>query len=377
MPPQTLPIEHSAPLTIALVANTAWNLWNFRRGIIEALLADGHRVVLLAPDGPARPALEATGAQFIALQRLRRSGLNPLQDLALTRELARHYRREGVAAALHYTIKPVIFGSFAARRTGVRSINTLTGLGYTFLAGGVTAWIVRRLYQRALRGSTRVFFHNPDDRDLFLQAGLVGAEQSGVVPGSGVRVADFPLVPYAQAEAGHFLFVGRLLADKGIREYVAAARLVRRERPDLVFEVLGPLDGENPTGISAAELEGWIGEGVIRYAGATTDVRPHLARASVVVLPSYREGCPRVLLEAGATGRALIGADVAGVREVVLPGVNGWLVPARDAEALAAACLAAADPAADLPGLGGRSRELVLSVFAEERVIAHYRAVLA
>ncbi len=328
--------------------------------------------MLLAPDGPERPALEATGATFLPLQHLRRKGLNPLRDLALALELFRRYRQQGVKLALHFTIKPVIYGSFAAHRAGVRNVSTLTGLGYTFLAGKRTNRIVRLLYRLALRHAETVLFHNPDDRALFIRDGLAAANRCAVVPGSGIRLADFPLTTYDEAVTGQFLFVGRLLTDKGIREYVGAARQARASNPELQFHVLGPLDAGNPAGITARELAAWTEEGTIIYAGETDDVRPYLRRASVVVLPSYREGCPRVLLEAAASGRALIGTDVAGVREVVQPEQNGWLVPPKSASQLAKACLRAAAAQDRLEEMGAAGHALVAARFSEAAVIAVY-----
>jgi len=357
--------------TIAIVANSAWNLHNFRRGLIRASLAAGHRVILVAPDGPERAELEKTGGFFVPLRNLRRRGLNPLRDLALARELYGVYRQHQVAVALHFTIKPVVFGSFAARRVGVHNISTLTGLGYAFISGGATTSLASTLYRLALKSAAKVFFHNPDDRRLFLKNGLVTASQSAVVGGSGLRLEDYPLAPYTEAIAGRFLFVGRLLVDKGIREFVAAAKLAKVENPGLSFHVLGPLDSGNPAGINSAELDAWVAEGVIAYDGVTKDIRPHLRRASVVVLPSYREGCPRVLLEAAATGRALIGTDVPGVREVVTP-ENGWRVPLKNGDALKEAMLGTYGKGVDLAALGQAGRELVQERFTEEKVVADY-----
>ena len=360
---------------IAIVANSAWNLHNFRRGLIRTFLAAGYRVILVAPDGPERKFLAVTGAEFVVLNHLRRRGLNPLRDLALARELCHIYRKYGVTTALHFTIKPVIYGSLAARLAGVRNVSTLTGLGYAFIRGGFTSWLARGLYRLALRSAQVVFFHNPDDRQLFLDEGLVTAARSAVVGGSGLRLEDYPPAPYAEAIPGRFLFAGRLLVDKGIREFVAAAKLAKEQKPDLTFHVLGSIDPGNPAGIKSAELEAWVAEGIIAYDGVARDIRPHLRKASVVVLPSYREGCPRVLLEAAATGRALIGTDVPGVREVVRP-ENGIRVPIYATEELAEAMLELAKPTADLAGMGLAGRNLVAAGFSEQAVVGCYLAAI-
>lgn len=358
--------------TVAIVANSTWNLLNFRAGLIRAFAAAGDRVLLLAPDGPERSALAKLPAAFIPLTNLRRSGTNPVRDFALLRELTSIYRRESVTHALHFTIKPVIYGSLAARKTGVVNISTLTGLGFTFIAGGWTTRLVRTLYRYALKDAHRVFFHNTDDRALFLERGLCTPAQSAVVGGSGLPLRDFPLADYHLAEPGRILFAGRLLVDKGVRDYVAAARLVRQQRPGLSFHIVGPLDEGNPAGITRQELECWIAAGDIVYDGVATDIRPHLVAATLVVLPSYREGCPRVLLEAAATGRALIGTDVPGVRAVVRP-ENGLLVPREKPEELAVAVLKLMEE--DLVRWNERAsagRRLVEEAFSEREVVGVY-----
>jgi glycosyltransferase involved in cell wall biosynthesis len=365
-------------MIVAIVANTAWNLYNFRRSLIDALLKEDYRVLLIAPDGPERERLKATGVEYITLRNLRRKGLNPLRDLALLNELRGIYRQQKVTVALHFTIKPVIYGSLAARLTGVRNISTLTGLGYTFLSGDRANGLVRIMYRNALRHAETVFFHNPDDRQLFLDGGLVTGAQSGVVAGSGLRLEDYPLSPYSEAIPGRFLFVARLLTDKGIREYVAGARAAKAVNPSLTFHVLGPFDPDNPSEIGAEELKQWVAEGVIFYEGATMDVRSHLARASVVVLPSYREGCPRALLEGGATGRPLLATDVPGCRAVVTDSYNGFLVPPRDAEALASVMLKmSALPTGDLEQMGLRARTVVEERFDLRMVNGDYLYVVA
>jgi glycosyltransferase involved in cell wall biosynthesis len=365
-------------MIVAIVANTAWNLQNFRRGLVSAILEEGHRVLLLAPDGPERDRLKTTGAVFIALRHLRRKGLNPLRDLALLNELLGIYRQQKVDVALHFTIKPVIYGSLATRLAGVRNISTLTGLGYTFLSGNWSNRMVRIMYRTVLRWAEVVLFHNPDDCQLFLDGGLVTEAQSGVVAGSGLRLEDYPLKPYSEAIPGRVLFVARRLTDKGIREYVAGARVAKAVNPALSFHILGPLDPYNPAGISAEELEDWVAEGVIFYDGVAADVRPHLARASVVVLPSYREGCPRVLLEGGAIGRPLLATDVPGCRAVVTDSYNGFLVPPRDAEALAFVMLKMSMlPTGDLEQMGLRARTVVEERFDLRMVNGDYLYVLA
>ena len=349
-------------------------------GLLRALLAAGHRVVVVAPD--IRPddvdvnTNTGTGTVTVApLRHLRRRGLNPLRDLWLLRELATIYRRECVDVALHFTIKPVIYGSLAARLAGVRNVSTLTGLGFTFLSGGLVNRLARGLYRYALATADRVLFHNPDDLSLFVDQGLVDGARAAVVPGSGLDPAAFPYTDYSEATPGSFLFAGRLLTDKGVREYVAAARALRARRPELTFHVVGGPDPGNPASVSATELSAWVEDGAIVYHGRSSDIRPHLRAAAVVVLPSYREGCPRVLLEAGATGRPVVACDVPGSRSVVRPEVTGWLTTVRDATALADTLLIATDtPEAIREAMGVAGRRRVVEQFNSRLVNATYLA---
>ncbi len=361
--------------TVALVTNSTFNVTNFRWGLVTALRAAGHRVVVIAPAGPEAGEIRAAGMHFEPLGFLDRSGLNPLANLVLIRELAKLYRKYEVDTALLYTAKPVIFGTLAARWAGVRSVCTLTGLGFAYIRGGGWQLLMDRLYKTALHRADWVFFHNPDDRTEFLARKLVSSGRSSVVGGSGVNLDHFPPVDFTQADTNHFLFIGRLLTDKGVREFVAAARSVRKTHPGAHFTIIGGPDGGNPAGISGYEATEWGQQAGIHYLGPVRDVRPHLATAGVVVLPSYREGLPRTLLEAAATGRPLLATDVPGCREICLPGKTGWLVPARNAAALAEAMRTAlATPRDRLAELGENGRRLVEERFSEAAVIAAYLA---
>ncbi|WP_273445926.1 glycosyltransferase family 4 protein [Neolewinella agarilytica] len=367
-------LNHPADtMTVAIVANTVWNLSNFRMPLIKAFVLNGYRVVLLAPNGDGIEKLEAEGAQFIPLKSLRRKSINPITDLRLLAELRRLYRREKIDAALHYTIKPVIYGSLAARLLGVKSIATITGLGYTFLGGKLNTLLTSMFYRLALRKTEVVFFQNPDDRKLFIDWKIVSPSVCELSPGSGIDLGYYAYVSYSCASPGRFLFVGRLLSDKGIREFVEAARRARVVRPELSFQAIGGLDEGNPASVSSAELSTWKKEGVVEFLGNFPDVRPALAEASFVVLPSYREGCPRVLLEAAATGRPLIAFDVPGSREIVLDKKTGWLVPARDEIALGDTFLqAVAEPFSERQLMGERGRALMESKFSDTFVAKLY-----
>jgi glycosyltransferase involved in cell wall biosynthesis len=317
---------------IVISANSAWNIHNFRLPLIRALAERGWRVVIAVPDADRLAGLDA---ELVDLP-LDRSGMNPLADLRLLLAYVRLFRRVRPAWFLGFTMKPNIHGLLAARVTGIRAVPTISGLGTAFIGGTLLSRLVVFLCGIAFRPSPAVLFHNRDDRRLFLRRRIVRPRQARLVPGSGVDLDRFkPEPPASSTGPARFLFVGRLIGDKGIREFVEAARLLRGRLPRCRLQVAGPLDPGNRSAICRAELDGWIAEGLVDYLGALDDVRPQVAAATAVVLPSYREGMPRSLLEAAAMGRPMIAADVPGNRQLVEHGVNGLLCVARDPASLA------------------------------------------
>lgn len=361
-------------MIVSIAVNAAWNVVNFRLGLIKALLALGHQVHVLAPQGPEFTVLERLGCVTHVLD-IDCKGTHPVKDFRLMLQLRACYARIKPDIALHYTIKPVIYGSLAARSLGVPVLNTITGLGTAFLSVGWLQSMVRYLYRVALRQAHVVIFQNPDDRQLFLDHALVQPQQAMLVPGSGIDTQRF--LPCALPDQdGHspvFLLLGRILRDKGVVEYVEAARMLKARCPGTRFALLGFLDVENVSAISRAQMDAWVAEGVIEYWGETHDVRPMIARADCVVLPSYREGMPRTLLEAAAMARPLVASDVPGCREVVSDGVNGFLCEVKSASALAQAMaqVVTLSPAArQVLGNAGRSR--VEQAFALDQVVDCY-----
>lgn len=306
-----------------------------------------------------------------------RRGTSPAADLRFFRSLLGLYRREKPVLIHHFTIKPVIYGSVAARVVGgAPAVNTITGLGHVFIDRG-RPWLRRLVesqYRVALRLAPRTFFLNRDDLDLFRDRGLVPESRATVMPTAGVDLQHFPSLPPPILEAGGgvtFLMLSRILREKGVYEFVEAARLVRRGRPEVRFVLAGPRDDRNPSVVHLGELERWREEGVVEWVGAVADVRPLLAKADVVVLPSYREGLPRALLEGAASARPLVATDVVGCREVVEHGVNGLLVPARDAGGLAAAMDRLAGDAVFRRRLGLAGRRKVEQEFDERQGMAN------
>lgn len=325
---------------VAVLGSLPESLINFRGPMLKAMVAAGHEVHALSP--VATPtviaALKAMGVRHHVVP-LARTGLNPLHDLRSLLALVGLFRRLRPDCLLAYTIKPVIYGGLAARLVGVRFYAMITGLGYTFAGlspkGRLVGTVARVLYRLALSGSERVFFQNQDNLDVFLAHGLLrGPGQARLIAGSGVDLAHYAQLPLPAAPI--FLMIARLLGDKGVREYVDAARRVRAHAPMARFRLAGWID-DNPAAIARSELDNWIGEGAIEYLGHLEDVRPAMAEASVYCLPSYHEGMPRTVLEALSMGRPVITTDVPGCRETVRPGENGFLVPAGDAVALAQA----------------------------------------
>ena len=356
-------------MRILLIAGLAESLINFRGPLIAAFQAKGLKAPGFDTPSKTRDVLQAKGV-IVHHVPIRRAGTNPLADLTALWSLWRLMHKTRPDVVMGYTIKPVIYGTLAAWLAGVpRRFALLTGLGYAFTndATGLRAWVkrlVQGLYALALRHAHKVFFQNPDDQALFRKLGILRPETpSVVVNGSGVDVESYSVAPLP-AES-NFLLIARLLGDKGVREYAQAAQFIKRTHPEVQLSLVGWID-ENPDAIEQSELDDWVKHGAINYLGRLSDVRPAIANCSVYVLPSYREGTPRTVLEAMAMGRAIITTDAPGCRETVVDGDNGLLVPVKSVDALAAAMERfIADPGL-AERMGKRSRQI-----AEEKYDAH------
>ena len=358
---------------IVLFGGYAPSLYNFRGALLRELARRGHQIFAVAPyqEAPAaiRERIAALGAEYVPVS-LARTGMNPLGDYASFRELRNLFRSLAPQVVLSYTLKPVIYGSLAARAAGVpRILGLITGLGYAFTGTSWKQGLLRLgltpLLRRSLETCEAVIFQNPDDRKLFVQRGLVEERKTFRVWGSGVDLKHFPYVPPRKEPPLTFLLIARLLREKGIREYAAAAERIQKLYPGTLCSLAGPTD-PNPGGISREEVQKWHAQGVLNYLGPLEDVRPALAASSVYVLPSYGEGTPRSSLEAMATGRPLITTDVPGCRETLREGDNGYLVPPRDEEALAARMAFFCEHPEQIAPMGKKSRLL-----AEERFCVH------
>lgn len=365
-------------MKVVLFANTEWYLYNFRRSLALALREAGHEVVLVSPPGPYGERLRAMGLRWEPVPMQRRS-LNPLREAVLMFRLWRLFRRERPSLVHSFTIKCAVYGSIAARFAGVPArVNAVAGMGYVFTSNDTMARVLRPLVRALLRlalggADARLVLQNPDDVALFRHADLCDATHVRLIPGSGVDCERFRPAPARVPDgSARVLLASRLLWDKGIAEYIEAARQLAGEPAGarLRFLLAGDPDPGNPAAVPEATVRAWVEGGLIEWLGHIDDMAALYRDVDIVVLPSYREGLPKGLIEAAATGRALVTTDVPGCREVVTDGVDGLLVPARDASALAAAILRlACDP--DLAAtLGQAARAKALRCFDERHVIA-------
>ena len=363
---------------VVIAANSSWNVVNFRGGLLLGLVEAGYRVLVVAPEeGASAAQVGALGAEFAPIA-FKSSGRSPLADLWLAIDYWRLLRRRRPFAVLGFTIKPNIYGSVAARLTGARMINNISGLGTAFLRPGSLQWLVSRLYKMALARSSTVFFQNEEDRSLFVGRNLVRARQAALLPGSGVDLDRFaPRPERAQDGEVRFLLLARLLWDKGVGEFVEAARTVRARHPSARFQLLGFVGADNRSAVPRATLDLWVRERAVDYLGETDDVRPFIAGADCIVLPSYREGLPRSLIEAAAMAKPAIATDVAGCRAAVDDGVTGFLCEAKSAPALAAAMerMMALAPG-ERQSMGQAARDKAERTFDEKLIVAAYLRAL-
>ncbi len=321
-------------MRIAIVLNTSWNIYNFRMNFVKALLASGHEVHTIAPVDDYTSRLAEEGCTHHAV-RMDSRGANPIKDSALIFELYSIYRRIKPDVILHYTIKPNVYGTLAASLLKIPVINNVCGLGTVFLKDNFISAVAIFLYKFSFRFAHKVFFQNSDDLQLFLDKKLVRPEAADLVPGSGIDLSRFQPMRFKRNEKFTFLMISRLISDKGVFEYISAIEKLRSNGVDARFQVLGAMDPKHKRGISTDIIEKWINDGVIEYLGTTDDVREHIQNADCVVLPSYREGTPRTLLEAASSCKPIIATDVPGCNHVVVHNYNGLLCKLKDAGDLA------------------------------------------
>ena len=381
-------------MKIALLAPSDAYLYNFRGALAAALDAAGHDVLLISPPGPYGDEFLAKGFRWLAAP-MDRSSLNPLKELWLIVWLYRLFRRERVDLVHGFVMKGALYGALAGRMAGVPArVSSITGLGYLFLSEDRTARVLRSLVRLLCRlafsgAGSKVILQNRDDLALFRDQGLALPDNLVLVPGSGVACDRFaPAAPASEPVAAggpvshdstgfRVLLPARLLFHKGIAEYVEAARILREQGRSVTFLLAGESDSTNPSTIPESTVQAWVRSGLIEWLGYVQDMPALLHTVNVVVLPSYREGLPKALVEGAACALPLIATDVPGCREVVTDGVEGLLVPPKDPQALAEAILRLLDDPELCAEMGKRARMKALAEFEEGIVISRTFAVYA
>ena len=360
---------------IAFVGNDAVSMMNFRLGVMKALSQD-YEVVMVTPQNCDLSPLNDTSIRYIPIH-VERKGKNPMHDYRLYRTLKQLYRRERFDCIFHFTIKPNIYGSLAASSLGIHHINVIPGLGYTFIKRNWLFHLSCALYKYALRKTDEVWFLNHDDSDTFLRWQLVSPRQARVIPGEGInteffRAAKAPELPFV------FLYCGRMLRSKGVELFAQAALQLKKDYPDVRWQLLGPFDADNPDAVSPAQMEEWVKQGGVEYVGTTTDVRSFIERCSCLVLPSYyMEGLPRSLMEAAAMKRPMIATNSVGCKDIVIDGVNGFLCEKKDLNSLMASMRKMLELSPDqLLKMGEEGRKRMIDRFDERIIIDIYRKVL-
>ena len=363
-----------AKKTITIAANTSWFIYNFHLSLVKMLQEDGYRIVLISPHDDYVERLEASGITHYDIE-INSKGTNPIEDMLLVGKFYRCYQRSNADLILNYTIKPNIYGTIAAKMLGIPVISSITGMGTVFLNDKLSSKIGRMLYRLTMRIPKKVFFLNHYDRDHFVEYKLVKKQKTAVIPGSGIDPEIFKPMPSASGKAHSFcvLFIGRLLKDKGIVEFVEAARIIQRTKPDVEFCILGAFYPGNPSAISPEEMGEWEKEACIRYLGTNDDVPLVIAESDCIALPSYREGISRVLLEAASMGKPIIASDVPGCREVIEDGVNGYLSEVKNAESLARQVEKVVDLSYGArQKMGQHGRQKIINEFDDKIVMKRY-----
>jgi len=359
-------------MKIVISINTTWNIFNFRMGLIKALQSQGHQIIALSPKDEYVERLEEMGVQHIPVK-LDQKGINPFKDLNLIKQYHTVFKSIRPDLILSYTIKPNIYGNLAARRLKIPTINNISGLGTLFINTNITSYIGKLLYKIGLSSSKHVFFQNHEDKDLFIQSRFTSDKNSSVIPGSGVDIKHFKSSKSTN-NGKRFLFSGRLIGDKGIFEYLEAAIIVLKKFPDIEFILVGEMGVNNKTAISEDDLNGYIEKySQFKYLGKSDNMLDLLKTIDVMVLPSYREGLSKSLLEASAMKIPIITSDVPGCRDIVTHGYNGFLCKVKSVDSLARSMekiIEITEETRHEMGLNGRIR--IEQFFSEEKVIKHY-----
>ena len=364
----------SSPKVILFVINDAPFFLSHRLPLAQAARTAGYDVHVAAPECPEVEQIRAAGLSHHAIP-VSRWGTHPIEDAKTGLSLVRLYKRVKPHIVHHVTIKPVLYGSLAARLAKVPAVvNAVPGLGHVFVADGVKARILRVLVKKAYRlflrhRRLRVIFQNPDDMRLFLDNGIVSADKALLIRGAGVDTAYYHATPLPESSPV-VVMASRLLWNKGVGEFVAAATRLTTQGVKARFALVGEPEAGNPAAVPTEQLEAWAEEGVVEWWGRRSDMPAVFAQSSMVCLPSYYpEGVPKVLIEAASSERAIVTTDTPGCREIVRDGENGWIVPPRDVEALASALRRLIDDRVLCERMGQRGREIVIEAFSVDKVV--------
>ena len=320
---------------IIIVSNTSWSLFNFRLGIARSLKENGYEVVLIAPYDEYSQRLEEEFEYYDVY--INNKGTNPKEDIKTTMEFYKLYKKIKPNVVLHYTIKPNIYGTIACSLLGIKIVNNIAGLGTLFIKQNFVTKIAKLLYKYSQSKADKIFFQNSDDYEMFTGEGLVEKAKCDVLPGSGVDISKFvPIEHVKEDDTFRFLLIARMLWDKGVGEYVDAAKTIKSKYPNVEFQLLGFLNVINKSAISKDQMQEWVNAGLVNYLGVSDNVKDEIAKANCIVLPSfYREGTPRTLLESASLAKPIITTDNVGCRDVVDDGVNGYLCKVRNTRDLA------------------------------------------
>lgn len=322
---------------IAFVHNAVWEMYNFRGELMQELKAKGYDITVICPPDEKNSHFitEELGLKLMTIP-MNRKGTNIVEDFKLLKNLFSLYRKEKFDLVFHYTIKPNIYGTLAAKLAGIKSIAITTGLGYVFLHKNLTSLIAKFMYKFSLAFANEVWFLNEDDREIFLEKDLITDRQAFMLPSEGVNTNRYVAQEKTKKDNKTvFLMIARVLYDKGYKEYVEAAKLIKEQNPNVEFQLLGAIDPGNPSGVPEEVVNEAVSKGYINYLGTTTDVTAILKEADCLVLPSYREGVSRVLMEAASMEKPLIASNVAGCREVINEGKTGFLCKVKNSVDLA------------------------------------------
>jgi glycosyltransferase involved in cell wall biosynthesis len=361
---------------IVISINSAWNIYNFRAGLIKALIKSGYEVLAVAPRDSYVEEITKMGVRFIPLE-MDAKGINPFNEILLLIRYFLILAKEKPSVFLGFTIKPNIYGSLVARILGIKFINNVAGLGTLFSHRTVLCRLAELMYKIGLSGSAKIYFQNKDDQKHFERKNIISLQETELLPGSGVNLKHFSFSPLRHDEKSkrvRFILMARMLWEKGIAEFVEAAKLLKQKYPHSEYCLLGFLDVQNPTAISRKQMDQWVSEHSITYLGVSRDIRLHLKNADCVVLPSfYREGVPHSLLEGAAMGRPIVTSDSVGCREVVDKGENGYLCKPRNAFDLAEKMSLILEMShQERSEMGVKSRLKMEKEFDEEIVISQY-----